>query len=134
LKCSNDGLNILKSEETRKIKNSRKMQKPEKTPLKLFQKRNLIEVGTPLKIPASPMMKKLGYGTGIAVYLLPNTKKQQKGQKGTSPWAIKKCLKDKVANNKTYSKRLAEEAEILRSLSHPNIVGFRAYTQGVDGR
>jgi PDZ-binding kinase len=108
LKCSNDGLNILKSEETRKIKNSRKMQKPEKTPLKLFQKRNLIEVGTPLKVPASP--------------------------KGTSPWAIKKCLKDKVANNKTYSKRLAEEAEILRSLSHPNIVGFRAYTQGVDGR
>lgn len=108
------------------------MQKPEKTPLKFFHKKHLTEHATPLRIPASPMMKKLGYGTGIAVYLLPNSTRKQ--TKGASPWAIKKCLKDKVDKNKTYSKRLAEEAEILRSLSHPNIVGFRAYTQGVDGR
>lgn len=109
------------------------MQKPEKTPLKMFQKKHLTEHASALKIPASPMMKRLGYGTGIAVYLLPNTPSVRKYQ-GSSPWAIKKCLKDKIDKNKTYSKRLAEEAEILRSLTHPNIVGFRAYTEGVDGR
>lgn len=71
-------------------------------------------------------MSKLGYGTGIAVYLLSNSKKS------SSPWAIKKCLKDKT--DKTYSQRLASEADILRKLSHPNVVGFRAYQAGDDER
>lgn len=37
-----------------------------KTPLKLFKKRHLIEGKASQEIPASPLMKRLGYGTGIA--------------------------------------------------------------------
>jgi PDZ-binding kinase len=102
----------------------------EKTPLRLFKKKHLIENTTPYKIPASPLMKKLGYGTGVAVYLLPSGKKSKTS---SSPWAIKKCLRDKV-KDKTYAQRLTAEADILRNLSHPNVVGFRAYQQADDGR
>lgn len=102
----------------------------EKTPLRLFKKKNQLENATPYKIPASPMMSKLGYGTGIAVYLLKGSSKKSKTS--TSPWAIKKCLKDKT--DKTYSQRLATEADILRNLSHPNVVGFRAFQKADDGR
>lgn len=102
----------------------------EKTPLKLFKKKNLLDNATPYNIPESPLMKKLGYGTGIAVYLLNASSKKTK--KLTSPWAIKKCLKDKT--DKTYSQRLAAEADILRTLTHPNIVGFRAFQMSTDGR
>lgn len=104
----------------------------EKTPLKLFKKKNQMQDCTPYKIPGSPLMKQLGYGTGVAVYLMNGSVKKSKTS--ASPWAIKKCLKDKVAKDKTYSKRLAEEADVLRSLSHPNVVGFRAYTKADDGR
>lgn len=38
----------------------------EKTPLKLFKKKHLIEGEKSATIPASPLMKKLGLGTGIA--------------------------------------------------------------------
>lgn len=68
----------------------------------------------------------------FSVYLLPRSTKNV-----SSPWAVKKCLKLKNANdanNKQYAKRLAVEAEILRKLVHPNIVGFRAYEQSADGR
>lgn len=102
----------------------------EKTPLKLFKKKNLIDNLTPYKIPASPMMAKLGYGTGIAVYLLNGSTKKAKSS--SSPWAIKKCLKDKT--DKTYSQRLEAEADILKSLSHENIIGFRAFQKADDGR
>jgi PDZ-binding kinase len=104
-----------------------------RTPLKLFKKKHLLENATPLQIPGSPLMKKLGYGTGIAVYLLNGSTKKAKTASG-SPWAIKKCLKDKVNKDKTYATRLAAEAEVLRSLSHPNIVGFRSFTKAEDGR
>lgn len=100
----------------------------EKTPLKLFKKTHLIQNATPYKIPGSPLMSRLGYGTGVAVYLFNGSVKKTK-----SPWAIKKCLKGK-SNDKTYSTRLAVEAEVLRSLSHPNVVGFRSYTEADDGR
>lgn len=102
----------------------------EKTPLRLFKKTHLIEKGTPLQIPSSPFMKRLGYGTGVAVYLMKGSNKKSKTS--SSPWAIKKCLKEKT--DKTYALRLKEEAEILRSLSHQNVVGFRAYTKADDGR
>lgn len=101
----------------------------EKTPLKLFKKTHSIENGTPFKIPSSPLMKRLGYGTGIAVFLMNRSNKKSKT---SSPWAIKKCLKDKT--DKTYAHRLAEEADVLRTLTHPNIVGFRSYTKADDGR
>lgn len=101
----------------------------EKTPLRLFKKKHLNDNLTPYKIPASPLMTKLGFGTGIAVYLLNKTAKKNNK---SSPWAIKKCLKDKT--DKTYSLRLAAEADILRNLSHPNIVGFRAFQKADDER
>lgn len=104
-----------------------------KTPLKQFKKKHLLENTTPLKIPGSPFMKKMGYGTGVAVYLLKGSSKKTKAASG-SPWAIKKCLKNKVQMDKTYETRLASEAEILKSLMHPNIVGFRSFTQADDGR
>jgi PDZ-binding kinase len=33
-----------------------------------------------------------------------------------------------------YALRLKDEAEILKKLNHPNIVGFRAFVKAVDGR
>lgn len=106
----------------------------EKTPLKLFKKRHCVESATPLKIPASPLMKKLGYGTGVAVYLYNNSARKARAQPSAqqSPWAIKTTLKDKT--DKIYSERLLAEADILRNLSHPNIVGFRSFSRSDDGR
>lgn len=49
-----------------------------------------------------------------------------------SPWAVKKWLKGR--NNKETNKRLQLEADVLRQLNHPNIVGFRAFTKGADGK
>lgn len=111
----------------------------DKTPLRklelnltnrLLKQKQLADITTPYKIPGSPLMKKLGYGTGVAVYLLNASSKKAKSS--ASPWAIKKCLKEKT--EKTYSQRLAAEADILRTLSHPNVVGFRAFQKADDGR
>nr|CAD7437716.1 unnamed protein product [Timema bartmani]CAD7453403.1 unnamed protein product [Timema tahoe] len=49
-----------------------------------------------------------------------------------SPWAIKKLWRGN--ENKEHSQRLKKEAEILRKLHHPNIVGYRAFLQTNDGR
>ncbi len=51
-----------------------------------------------------------------------------------SPWAVKKVAK-RFANkeHQDFSRRLLEEAEILRQLEHPNIIGFRTLTKAVDG-
>lgn len=51
-----------------------------------------------------------------------------------SPWAVKKVAK-RFANkeNQDFSKRLLKEAEILRELNHPNIIGFRTLTKALDG-
>jgi PDZ-binding kinase len=98
-----------------------------KTPLKLFKKKHQIDTNS-LQIPASPALKRLGYGTGIAVYLL-----KGQGPAKNSPWAVKKTLKLKISD-KIYAKRLNFEADVLRKLTHNNIVGFRAYEQSADGR
>lgn len=45
-----------------------------------------------------------------------------------SPWALK-MINKRVKKNKVYSERLKAEAEILRRMSHPNIVGFRAFNK-----
>lgn len=50
-----------------------------------------------------------------------------------SPWAIKKLLKGVNRNKETNRKRLVVEAELLRQLKHPNIVGFRGFLEGSDG-
>ncbi|KAJ8275155.1 hypothetical protein COCON_G00097800 [Conger conger] len=98
-----------------------------KTPCKQSGVRTPIR--TPIAIPASPFMQKLGCGTGVNVYLM-----KRVGKQTHSPWAIKKinsrCAK---TNLDIYQKRLSEEAKILKGLHHPNIVGFRAFTTAKDG-
>ncbi|KAM9704084.1 lymphokine-activated killer T-cell-originated protein kinase homolog isoform 1-T2 [Menidia menidia] len=85
--------------------------------------------GTPVTIPASPFMKKLGCGTGVNVYLM-----NRVGKLNASPWAVKK-INSKCASKQLdiYQKRLNEEAEVLKGISHPNIVGFRALATAKDG-
>ncbi|NXX97068.1 TOPK kinase, partial [Centropus bengalensis] len=84
-----------------------------------------------LTIPASPFMQKLGCGTGVNVYLM---KRSPRGL-SRSPWAVKivnsKCNK---RQQKIYQERLNDEAKILKDLQHPNIVGYRAFTEASDGR
>ncbi|KAG8147938.1 hypothetical protein E2320_022530 [Naja naja] len=75
-----------------------------------------------LTIPASPFMKKLGYGTGVNVYLM---KRSPRGI-SCSPWAVKKInTKCNSSQQSIYQKRLNEEANILQNLQHPNIVGWK---------
>ncbi|XP_067840845.1 lymphokine-activated killer T-cell-originated protein kinase homolog [Heptranchias perlo] len=83
-----------------------------------------------LVIPASPFMKKLGYGTGVNVYLM----KRSPTGNSSSPWAVKKInTKCNVKQRSVYLKRLREEAKRLKDLEHPNIVGYRAFTKANDG-
>uniref|UniRef100_A0A1A8R7Z5 PDZ binding kinase n=1 Tax=Nothobranchius rachovii TaxID=451742 RepID=A0A1A8R7Z5_9TELE len=84
---------------------------------------------TPVTIPASPFMKKLGCGTGVDVYLM-----NRVGKLNASPWAVKK-INSRCASKQAdvYQKRLNEEAEVLKGIDHPNIVGFRAFTTAKDG-
>ncbi|NXF74416.1 TOPK kinase, partial [Sclerurus mexicanus] len=84
-----------------------------------------------ITIPASPFMEKLGYGTGVSVYLM---KRSPRGV-SRSPWAVKKVnAKCNRSQQSLYQQRLREEAQILRDLQHPNIVGYRALTEAPDGR
>ncbi|KAM4529926.1 lymphokine-activated killer T-cell-originated protein kinase homolog [Fundulus diaphanus] len=84
---------------------------------------------SPIIIPASPFMKKLGCGTGVNVYLM-----NREGKLNSSPWAVKK-INSKCASKQVsvYQMRLNEEAEILKGIDHPNIVGFRAFATAKDG-
>ncbi|KAH0953965.1 hypothetical protein HN011_005472 [Eciton burchellii] len=88
------------------------------------------ELNTPVKIPASPFLQQIGYGTGIAVYMMQRSPKV--GCFARSPWAIKKWVKGRSSDVNNSHLRL--EADILRQLNHPNIVGFRAFTTGPDGK
>ena len=79
---------------------------------------------SPITIPASPFMKKLGWGTGVMVYRLdrePTGSRPTYRNSPRSPWAVKKAKKIREEARK----RLIFESEILRKLNHPNIVGFR---------
>ncbi|NXG24315.1 TOPK kinase, partial [Grallaria varia] len=81
-------------------------------------------------IPASPFMQKLGYGTGVSVYLM---KRSPRGL-SHSPWAVKKVSSKCTESQRSLCQsRLREEAQILRDLQHPNIVGYRALTEAPDG-
>lgn len=110
------------------------------TPKRVLRSKHLENVQqqeqpTPFKIPASPLMKTIGYGTGVNVYYLERSPKQT-GQL-RSPWAIKRVSQRTRVTNKEistlFNERIVKEAEILRKLKHPNIVGFRAITQGTNG-
>lgn len=75
-------------------------------------------------------MERLGYGTGVSVYLM---ERLTKHGGYNSPWAVKKVAKrfaDK--EHQDFSKRLLHEAEILKGLKHPNIIGFRTITKSLD--
>ncbi|KAM6150027.1 lymphokine-activated killer T-cell-originated protein kinase [Erethizon dorsatum] len=101
-----------------------------KTPNKLSEKRKSVLSAPCINIPASPFMQKLGYGTGVNVYLM---KRSPRGL-SHSPWAVKKI--NSICNDhyrSIYQKRLTDEAKILKSLHHPNIVGYRAFTEASDG-
>ncbi|KAJ8009074.1 hypothetical protein DPEC_G00085080 [Dallia pectoralis] len=106
-----------------------------KTPCKPDRVKSLLSGGntasprTPVIIPPSPFMKKLGCGTGVNVYLM-----NRVGKPNQSPWAVKK-INSKCASRQVgvYQRRLCDEAKILKGLHHPNIVGFRAFTTAKDG-
>ncbi|NXB87511.1 TOPK kinase, partial [Vidua chalybeata] len=71
-------------------------------------------------IPASPFMQKLGFGTGVSVYLM---KRSPRGL-SRSPWAVKKINSGCSRSQRSlFQRRLREEAQTLRNLRHPNIVG-----------
>ncbi|XP_066402264.1 lymphokine-activated killer T-cell-originated protein kinase [Molothrus aeneus] len=81
-------------------------------------------------IPASPFMQKLGFGTGVSVYLM---KRSPRGLP-RSPWAVKKINPGCSQSQRSlFQRRLREEARTLRNLRHPNIVGYRALTKAPDG-
>eukprot|EP00111_Clytia_hemisphaerica_P006465 TCONS_00018772-protein len=83
---------------------------------------------SPFVIPPSPLMKRLGCGTHVTIY---RYKRQKTSGVAASPWAIKKANKGRA--RKPIMDRLAEEAKILRSLNHPNIVVFKKFTKTPKG-
>ncbi|CAD7087083.1 unnamed protein product [Hermetia illucens] len=105
------------------------------TPRRVLRNRNLDNVAsqfTPVKIPATPLLKQLGYGTGVNVYQLDRSPRNGKMM---SPWALKRVSKKITQNNgEIYETRIKEEAEVLRNLVHPNIVGFRGVIKSADGK
>ncbi|XP_075970008.1 lymphokine-activated killer T-cell-originated protein kinase-like [Anticarsia gemmatalis] len=78
-----------------------------------------------ITIPPSPFLNRLGYGTGVNVMQL--VRSPRAGQI-RSPWALK-MLNKRVKPNKVYTDRLKAEADLLQRMSHPNIVGFRAFSK-----
>ncbi|CAG9829195.1 unnamed protein product [Diabrotica balteata] len=98
-----------------------------KTPLK-----NKLPDNVKIQIPPSPLMKKIGFGTSVVVYELQRSPIPGKFR---SPWAIKKLIRShKNRDTSTFiNDRLKNEADILRKLDHPNVVGFRAFTKDSDG-
>ncbi|XP_063983668.1 lymphokine-activated killer T-cell-originated protein kinase homolog [Diachasmimorpha longicaudata] len=84
---------------------------------------------TPIKIPASPFLKQIGYGCGVNVFTLERSPKVGLIR---SPWAIKK-RNTSIAKDKKYDDMIRLEGNILRALKHPNIVGFRALTESETG-
>ena len=48
-----------------------------------------------------------------------------------SPWAVKKVNRRHALSQ--FGDRLEEEARVLKSLAHPNIIGFRGFNKREDG-
>lgn len=84
---------------------------------------------TPIKIPASPFLQQIAHGTGVHILSLERSPKVGFVR---SPWAIKK-RNTKLTKDLEYDKRLQSEADLLKKLNHPNIVGFRAFTLSSKG-
>jgi len=77
-----------------------------------------------LEIPSSPFLHMLGYGSGMGVFTLERSPKVSGGTP-RSPWAIKKLKSLRTPSKKLFSERLEYEADILKVLNHPNIIGYR---------
>uniref|UniRef100_A0A1Q3FVN7 Putative dual-specificity protein kinase n=1 Tax=Culex tarsalis TaxID=7177 RepID=A0A1Q3FVN7_CULTA len=77
------------------------------------------------RLPASPFLQKLGFGTGVEVLRI---KRSPTKNSNKSPWAIKMLSRRNNAEQATlFGDRLTEEANILKTLHHPNIVGYRGF-------
>ncbi|XP_031621813.1 lymphokine-activated killer T-cell-originated protein kinase [Contarinia nasturtii] len=83
-----------------------------------FQNENALS--TPLFVPPTPLLKNMGYGTGVHIYRIERSPVVGKIR---SPWVVKR-LRSKNSDE-VISSRLFAEAAILKSLNHPNIVGYR---------
>jgi PDZ-binding kinase len=68
---------------------------------------------------------------GVDVYLMERSPKPC--GEFRSPWALKKVQKLRASSKKLFTDRIEYEADILKNLSHPNIIGFRAFSKTVDG-
>merc|ERR1712141_128764 len=80
------------------------------------------------EIPPSPSLKQLGFGTGVKVLLY---ERSPRSNGPRSPWAIKKLSKAHATLD--IAERLDQEAKILKSLTHPNIIGYRGFKRNADG-
>ncbi|XP_077289654.1 lymphokine-activated killer T-cell-originated protein kinase [Arctopsyche grandis] len=83
---------------------------------------------TPL--PLSKLHHQLGFGAGVSVFEMVRSPRVNQFR---SPWAVKSILKTHVKTT-IYGKRLMAEADLLKQMNHPNIVGFRKLTAMTDGR
>ncbi|KAI8434666.1 hypothetical protein MSG28_003198 [Choristoneura fumiferana] len=92
------------------------------TPVK---KNKALDSSEKITIPPSPFLSRLGYGTGVNVMQL--VRSPRAGQI-RSPWALK-MINKRVKPCNVYSERLQAEADLLKRMSHPNIVGFRAFSK-----
>ncbi|CAL8070435.1 unnamed protein product [Orchesella dallaii] len=86
--------------------------------------RDRVSKSPQLQIPASPVMARLGYGTGVGVFLLERSPRPNGDI--SSPWAIKKTMRMQE-DDEIITARLEYEAETLKKLCHPNIIGYRAF-------
>ena len=115
-------------------------------------KKSKTEAPSPaLTLPPTPFLSRLGYGTGVSVFLYQRS--PAKGAPQPSPWAVKKVNR-RHAESQVYAsfkkrlyfrfksvlhwpcqfgRRLAEEADVLRSLTHPNIIQYKGWKPGEDG-
>ncbi|XP_017067379.1 lymphokine-activated killer T-cell-originated protein kinase [Drosophila eugracilis] len=92
---------------------------------------NVQNSSTPINVPPSPMLKTLGHGTGVSVYRLDRSPRHGQIR---SPWAVKRITQRmRVRKDMIFNERIVHEADILRKLKHPNIVGFRGVTTNNDG-
>ena len=80
------------------------------------------------EIPPSPSLKQLGFGTGVKVLLY---ERSPRSGGPRSPWAIKKL--SKAHATKDIAERMDQEAKILKSLDHPNIIGYRGFKRDSTG-
>lgn len=109
-------------------------------------KENAILPSDTINIPPFPFLKILGYGTGklysklLVCYvrcfekvltlciLILGVAVMQLVRSPRSPWAFK-MFSTRLKSRGLYIHQLVDEANLLRRMSHRNIVGFRAFSR-----